>query len=61
MSLFKQLFVAICLLLLVNFTGSFLLGLKVPASSRSTSCVHMRRMQRLRWACRSVRMSTTRR
>lgn len=28
MSLFKQLFVAICLLLLVNFTGSFLLGVE---------------------------------
>lgn len=28
MSLFKQLFIAICLLLLVNFTGSFLVGLE---------------------------------
>ena len=28
MSLFKQLFIAICLLMLVNFTGSFLVGLE---------------------------------
>lgn len=28
MSLFKQLFIAICLLMLVNFAGSFLVGVE---------------------------------
>lgn len=52
MTLRKQLFLAICLFLLVAFSGSFFPASKAPASKRSVSCVPTPRTRPPRWGCR---------
>lgn len=51
MSLFKQLLIAICLFLVVAFTGSFVVSLKARAPNTSTNCAPTPRTPRRHWHC----------
>jgi len=52
MSLFKQLLIAICVFLVVAFSGSFIVSLEARVRSTSTSCVPTPRMRPPHWHCR---------